>query len=147
MSCAASDRELDNLRAAFEERARTREFLERRLGPRKLEPNLTQRLADTRNAGYRRRAARAEAGARLARRNQRRDGASEAALAALRAEHQAADARCAREERLDRKLKDDLSDLVREAAVIRGRLADLSGERAELESASGRELRAEMPEL
>ena len=43
-------------------------------------------------------------------------------------------------------MKDDLSELVREAAVIRGRLADLSGERADLESKLAAAA-AEMPEV
>ncbi len=144
---AASGRELDNLRAAFEERARTRGFLERRLGTiAQLEPDLTQRLADLEVRATAGRAARAEAGARLARQSNADDGASEAALAALRAEHQAAEQALRADERLTESLKDDLSELVREAAVIRGRLADLSGERADLESRLAAAA-AEMPEV
>jgi len=144
---AAGGRELDNLRAAFEERARTRAFLERRLGAiAELEPDLTRRLADLENRAIAGRAARAEAGARLARQATADDGASEAALAMLRAEHAAAERALREDERLTEELKDDLSELVREAAVIRGRLADLSGERSDLEAklATGS---SEMPEL
>jgi chromosome segregation protein len=144
---AASGRELDNLRAAFEERARTRGFLERRLGTiAQLEPDLTQRLADLEVRATAGRAARAEAGARLARKGNADDGASETALAALRAEHQAAEQALRADERLTESFKDDLSELVREAAVIRGRLADLSGERADLESRLAAAA-AEMPEV
>ena len=144
---AASGRELDNLRAAFEERARTRGFLERRLGAiAELEPDLTRRLADLEMRAIAGRAARAEAGARRARQASADDGANEAALAALRAEHQAAERALRDDERLTEELKDDLSELVREAAVIRGRLADLSGERADLESMLAAAA-AEMPEL
>ena len=42
-------------------------------------------------------------------------------------------ARLKHAERRGEECKDDLSDVVREAAVIRGRLGDLAGERAELE--------------
>jgi chromosome segregation protein len=144
---AASGRELDNLRAAFEERTRTRGFLERRLRAiAELEPDLTRRLADLEARAIAGRAARAEAGARHARQTNTDDGASEAALAALRVEQQGAERALRDDERLIEGLKDDLSELVREAAVIRGRLADLSGERADLESklaaAAG-----EMPEV
>ncbi len=131
---AASGRELDNLRAAFAERARTREFLERRLGAiAELGPDLERRLAELEVRAAAGRAARAEAGARLARLSLTDDGASEVALAALRAEHQAAERALREDDRLTEGLKDEVSELVREAAVIRGRLADLSGERADLE--------------
>ena len=143
----ASGRELDNIRAAFEERARTRGFLERRLGAiADLEPELGRRLADLEVRAIAGRAARAEAGARLARDTNADDGASETALAALREEHRAAERALRDDERLSEELKDDLAELVREAAVIRGRLADLSGERADLEVKLGAAA-AEMPEL
>jgi chromosome segregation protein len=144
---AASGRELDNLRAAFEERARTRAFLERRLDAiAELEPGLGQRLADLELRAIAGRAARAEAGARLSRETNADNGAGEDALAALSAEHQAAERALRDDERRTEELKDDLAEMVREAAVIRGRLADLSGERADLESklAAGA---AEMPQV
>jgi chromosome segregation protein len=50
------------------------------------------------------------------------------------------------DERLTEELKDNLSELVREAAVIRGRLADLSGERSDLEAKLAARS-SEMPEL
>jgi chromosome segregation protein len=132
---AASGRELDNLRAAFEERARTRAFLERRLGAiAELEPGLGQRLAELELRATTGRAVRAETGARLARDTGADDGTGEAALAALREEHQAAERTLHDDERRAEVIKDDLAELVREAAVIRGRLADLSGERADLEA-------------
>jgi len=132
---AASGRELDNLRAAFEERARTRAFLERRLGAiAELEPGLGGRLTELEFRAIAGRAARAEAGARLARVTGADDGADEATLAALRADHREAERALRDEERRTEQLKDDLAELVREAAVIRGRLADLSGERADLEA-------------
>jgi len=144
---AAAGRELDNLRAAFEERARTRGFLERRLvAIAQMEPDLERRLADLEVRAIAGRAARAEAGARLARQAAREDGASEAALVVLRGEHQAAERALREDERRTERLKDDLSELLREAAVIRGRLADLSGERADLESKMAAAA-SEMPEL
>jgi chromosome segregation protein len=143
----ASGRELDNLRAAFEERARTRAFLERRLEAiADLEPGLGERLADLDLRATTGRAARAEAGAQLARETSADDGAGDAALAALRAEHQTAERALRDEERRTEELKDDLAELVREAAVIRGRLADLSGERADLEAKLAAAA-AEMPEV
>jgi chromosome segregation protein len=144
---AASGRELDNLRAAFEERARTRGFLERRLKAiAEMEPELERRHADLQVRAIAGRAARAEAGARLARQAARDDGASEEALVVLRGEHQAAELALRENERFTERLKDELSEVVREAAVIRGRLADLSGERADLEAKLAA-ARSEMPEL
>ena len=51
---------------------------------------------------------------------------------ALRDELRVAEQAQRSSERRTEQLKDDLSDLIREAAVVRGRLADLSGERADL---------------
>jgi chromosome segregation protein len=144
---AAAGRELDNLRAAFEERARTRGFLERRLDAiSELEPDLVRRLADLDVRAIAGRAARAESAARLARETSADDGVSEAALAALRAEHQAAERALRDDERHTEDFKDELAELVREAAVIRGRLADLSGERSDLEAKLAAAA-AEMPEV
>lgn len=132
---AASRRELENLRAAFSERARAREFLARRLeAAERLQPELEQRLNELAERATLARAARAQAGARLARElNDGDDRRGESALIALRAAHQAADKLRRESERRIEELKDELSEVVREAAVTRGRLADLSGERAELE--------------
>ncbi len=132
---AASRRERENLRAAFNERARTREFLARRLEAiALLEPDLERRLAELDLRATQARAARAEAGARLARElNGRDDDLGESALAAMRTEHQGAERLRRESERQIEECKDELSEVVREAAVTRGRLGDLSGERAELE--------------
>jgi len=132
---ATTRRELDNLRAAFEERARTRTFLERRITAIiELEPDLTARLADLETRATASRAARAATASRYARELNRRDGGSETALQKLREEHHAAEQAQRVSERHTEQLKDELSDLIREAAVIRGRLADLSGERADLKA-------------
>ena len=132
---AGSRRELDNLRAAFEERARSRAFLEKRIAAiAELEPGLTARLADLELRATASRASRAETGARYARELNRGDEGSEVALAALREDHRAAEQAMRAAERRTEQLKDELSDLIREAAVIRGRLADLSGERADLQA-------------
>jgi len=144
---AAAGREFDNLRAAFEERARTRAFLERRVGAiAELEPDLSQRLVELEMRATAGRASRAEAGAHLARNANANDNAGEAALDNLRAQHQAAERVLRNEERRAEELKDELSELVREAAVVRGRLADLSGERADLEAKRTAAI-AEMPEV
>ena len=132
---SAARRELDNLRAAFDERARSRAFLARRLDAiADLEPDLTARLAELEIRATAARAARAEAHARLAREINGDDGASVAALAALRDEHRAAEQALRDDERVSEQCKDDLSELIREAAVLRGRLGDLSGERSDLEA-------------
>lgn len=130
----AARREFDNLRAAFDERAKTRNFLERRIAAiATLAPDLTARLADLETRATASRAARAETGARYAREFNRGDGGSGATLQALRDELRAAEQAQRSSERRTEQLKDDLSDVIREAAVIRGRLADLSGERADLQ--------------
>ncbi|HEX4209721.1 MAG TPA: chromosome segregation protein SMC [Candidatus Binataceae bacterium] len=129
---AATRRELDNLRASFEERARTRKFLERHITAiAELEPNLIAQLDDLETRATASRAARAETGARYARELNRGDSGGENALRVLRDELRAAEQAQRSSERRTEQLKDDLSDLIREAAVIRGRLADLSGERAD----------------
>ena len=64
----ALGRELDNLRAAAAQRGRTREFLERRLSAADTTaPELAARLQELEAKATAARAARAEAGARLAR--------------------------------------------------------------------------------
>jgi chromosome segregation protein len=135
---AIAGRDLETLRAAIDERGRTRGFLERRLASiAELEPALETRLADLGLKGTAARAARAHAGARLARERNRDDGVSEAALAALREEHRAAERTMRECEKRNEEIKDELADLMREAAVQRGRLGDLTGERAELEQRLG----------
>ncbi len=131
---AAKTRELDNLRAALEERARTRVFLERRLQTlNKLMPEVEQRLNELDRKAIAARAARASAGARLAREQNHDDGANEARLTALREQHRAAERKLREEEKLAEELKDQLAELMREAAAMRGRLGALAGERADLE--------------
>ena len=131
---AIAGRDLETLRAAIDERARNRGFLARRLASvAELEPNLEARLADLGVKAIAARAARAHAGARLARELNRDDGVSEAALAALREEHRAAERTVREYEKRNEEIKDELADLMREAAVQRGRLGDLTGERADLE--------------
>ena len=130
---AAARRELDNLRAAFDERARSRSFLERHIAvTAELEPDLTARLADLETRATASRAARAETGACHARELNRGDGGNDSALQTLREDLRIAEQAQRAGERRTEQLKDELSDLIREAAVIRGRLADVSGERAGL---------------
>ncbi|HUN57970.1 MAG TPA: chromosome segregation protein SMC [Candidatus Binataceae bacterium] len=129
---AAARRELENFRAAFDERARTQSFIERRITAiTELEPDLTARLADLENRATASRASHAETGARYARELNRGDGGSETAVQRLRDELRTAEQAQRTSERHTEQLKDELSDLIREAAVIRGRLADLSGERSD----------------
>jgi chromosome segregation protein len=130
----SAGRELETLRVAFEERARTRSFFERRLAAlSELGPNLQNRLAELELKVTAARAARAANGARLARELNRDDGDGEFALSTLREQHQAADRTLRESEASVERLKDELSEVMREAAVVRGRLGDLAGERAELE--------------
>jgi chromosome segregation protein len=129
---AEARRELDNLRAAFDERARTRNFLERHIAAiAELEPDLTARLADLETRATISRAARAQTGARNARELNRGDEGNDSALQTLREDLRIAEQAQRASERRAEQLKDELSDLIREAAVIRGRLADVSGERAD----------------
>jgi len=129
----AAGRELENLRASDADRARAREFLTRRLAAvNEEEPALRTRIAELEAKATAARASRALHGARLAR-ELRDDDGSESALGELKHRHEQARAELRAAERSAEELKDDLSELVREAAVIRGRLADLSGERADLE--------------
>jgi len=130
---AAHGRELDNLRAAAAQRGHTREFLERRRAAAETAaPELLARLVELEAKTTAARAARAEAGARLARERNADDG-SEIALARLREQHEAAAAELRAAERRGEELRDEVAELMREAAAIRGRLGALSGERAELE--------------
>jgi chromosome segregation protein len=126
-------RELDNLRAALEERARTRTFLQRRLNALgELTPEVELRLSELERKATAARAARATTGARLAREQNNDDGANDARLAALREQHRAAERTLREEEKQTEELKDHLAEVMREAAVMRGRLGALAGERADL---------------
>ncbi|MGH7812933.1 MAG: chromosome segregation protein SMC [Candidatus Binataceae bacterium] len=129
-----AQRELENLRSGAADRARTREFLERRLAAiAELEPNLRARLAELEEKATFARAARACAGAILAR-DIADGGAGDAGLRDATLRHEAAQRELKETSRAIEDTKDELSDLIREAAVIRGRLGDLAGERAELEA-------------
>ncbi len=129
---AAALSELENIRAAAAQRSQTRQFIERRLPAlEKLEPNLEQRIADTRERSTAARAARAELGSRLARETNAGAG-SERELAELRRHYEAAVSDLQRDEKRGEELKDHISDLMRESAVIQGRLGDLAGEREEI---------------
>jgi chromosome segregation protein len=129
----ALGRELDNLRAAAAQRGHTREFLERRLSAADAAaPELAARLQELETKATAARAARAEAGARLARGHNEDDG-GEAALAALRERHDEAADALGDAERRGEDARDEVAELMSEAAAIRGRLGALGGERAELE--------------
>jgi chromosome segregation protein len=127
-------RELDNLRTALAERARTRAFLQRRLQAiDELTPEIDLRLSELDRKATAARAARASTGARLAREQNNDDGANDARLATLREQHRASERALRDEEKQTEELKDHLAEVMREAAVVRGRLAALAGERADLE--------------
>ena len=127
-------RELDNLCAALEERARTRVFLDRRLKALDdLAPEVELRLAELERRATSARGARAFAGAQLARAQNFDDGANENRLIELRDQHRAAERAMREEEKHAEHLKDQLAEVLREAAVMRGRLGALAGERADLD--------------
>ena len=129
----ALGRELDNLRAAAAQRGHTREFIERRLSAADAAaPELAARLEELETKATAARAARAEAAARLARERNEDDG-GEAMLAALREHHDEAAAALGDAERRGEDARDEVAELMSEAAAIRGRLGALGGERAELE--------------
>ncbi|MGH7948150.1 MAG: chromosome segregation protein SMC, partial [Candidatus Binataceae bacterium] len=131
---ASAERELESLGAGAAERSRTREFLERRLNSiDELEPALGTRLAELESKATLARAARAEAGARLARESRDHGDGSEMAFQSAQARHLKAQRELHAIEQRGEDLKDEVSEIVREAAVVRGRLGDLAGERAELE--------------
>lgn len=141
------ERELANLRSSSDERARTHGFLERRLADlTKLAPSLELRLTQLANQMTMALAARAVAGARLAREANRSDTVNASRLGELRTQHRAADAAARSGERQLEEVKDDLAEIMREAAVTRGRLGDLAGQRAE-EEARLAELEREAPTL
>ena len=107
---AAVLRELENLRAGVAERARTREFLERR-GPAidALTPTSIARAREMEERAIAARAARAGTGARLAR-EKREDDGGERALAVLRRDHEVANSSLNNREAAAEELKDELSD-------------------------------------
>jgi len=128
----AASREFDNLRAGAVERARTRAFIARRLAAiDELEPSLIARARELVVKATAARASRAELGARLARETNA-DSGSDLALDALRRRHEDAMRVLEAVEQGAEQIRDRLSEALREAAVIRGRLGDLAGERAEL---------------
>ena len=130
---AAASREFDNLKAGAAERARTRAFIIRRLTALdELEPSLAARMSELAVKVTAARASRAEVGARLAR-EANADLGVDSALDGLRNRHESASREFDAAERQVEQLKDQLSEILREGAVIRGRLGDLAGERAELE--------------
>jgi chromosome segregation protein len=127
-------RELENLEQSAAERARSREFLNRRLEAiDQLEPEMVTRLADLEIKATAARAARAVAASSLARELNDANGDIETVLEEITRHHQSAQQELKQAERKTEEVKDELSDAIREAAVIRGRLGDLAGERAELE--------------
>ena len=133
-----AQRELENLHSGAAERARTREFMERRLAAiSELEPTLRTRLDELETKATAARANRAYAGATLAREIAAGGGDADAVLKEISARHDDAQAQLKQAEREAEESKDEVSDVVREAAVIRGRLSDLAGERAELEERLG----------
>jgi chromosome segregation protein len=135
---ASAARELENLRAGFHERARTRQFLERRLTViDEIRPTLINRQRELEEKAVAARAARAFTGARIARAKNDDDG-GEQALTALRSRHDEATAALSGLEAGAEELRDEVSDLAHEAAVLRSRLQDLSAEAAELEQRSRR---------
>ena len=128
-----AQRELEILHSGANERARTRAFLQRRLdATAQLEIDLRARLVDLESKATLARANRAEAGATLAREIAAGGGDGDATLKEISVKHDAANLKLKNAERRGEECKDDLSDVVREAAVIRGRLGDLAGERADL---------------
>jgi chromosome segregation protein len=142
---AGRQRELENMRAALEERARTRTFLERRLkAVDELTPEVEVRISELDRKATAARAARAFTGARLAREQNNDDGANEAGLAALREQHRLAERTLREEEKQAEELKDQLAEIMREAAAMRGRLGALAGDGADLKD-SLRALDTAMP--
>ncbi len=140
-------RELTNLTVASEERARTRTFLTRRMhGLEELAPNLERRMSELEMQATAARAARASAGAQYARLCNFSDAGGEARLRTIREQHRALEQTVRSNERQLERLKDELADLMRDAAVTRGRLGDLAGERAENEERLAR-FQREAPEL
>ena len=133
-----AQRELENLHSGANERARTRGFLQRRLdATSQLEIELRARLIELESKATLARGNRAAAGAMLARELAAGGGDADVALKEISLKHEAANHELKQAECRGEECKDHLSDVVREAAVIRGRLGDLAGERAELEKRLG----------
>jgi chromosome segregation protein len=131
---ATAERELENLLAGGAQRERTRVFLTRKLRDlSESQPAIIARLEELESRATLARAARAEAGALHARATAAEASSHEAALADLTAQLRVAEKDLKDADTKAENLKDDLADIVREAAVVRGRLGDLAGERAELE--------------
>jgi len=131
---AAAERELENLHAGAAQRERTRDFLTRKLRDlNDSEPAIIAKIEELEGAAVLARSARAEAGARLARETSDGKSPGETALTELSAQLRACEKELKGAEDRAEGLKDDLADIVREAAVVRGRLGDLTGERTELE--------------
>ncbi len=142
----AQSRELENLRTSAAERAHTRSFIERQLGTiDRQEPELAARAGELEAKAITSRANHAELAARLARETNAEDGA-EKALAALRERFQAAAALVEQTQAQVEQLKDRISDLMSEASVMRARLGDYAGERAELDQRL-RDAQAAEPEM
>jgi chromosome segregation protein len=143
---AQTRRELESIHAGANQRARTRDFLARRLQAiDESEPAAAARLRELEIKATAARASRAGAGAALALENNSADG-SEAELEELKHRHADSQAGLKSTEHRAEELKDELSETIGEAAVIRGRLGDLAGERAELEERVAR-AEAEAPAL
>jgi chromosome segregation protein len=143
---AQTRRELESIHAGSQQRARTRDFLARRLAAiAESDPQNIARLNELEGKAIAARASRAGAGASLALENNSGDG-GEAELEDLRLRHNTSQSELKGVERQAEELKDELSETVGEAAVIRGRLGDLAGERAELEERLARG-EAESPAL
>ena len=100
-------------------------------------PELAARLEELEAKATAARAARAEAGARLARAHNEEDG-GEAALAALRERHEEAATALGDTERRGEDARDEVAELMSEAAAIRGRLGALGGERGSSKSVCAR---------
>ena len=139
-------RELESIHAGSQQRARTRDFLARRLQSiDESEPAAVARLKELEVKAVAARASRAGAGASLALENNSGDG-GEAQLDALRHRHTELQSQLKHVERRAEEMKDELSEIIGEAAVNRGRLGDLAGERAELDERIAR-AEAESPAL
>jgi len=130
---AAVWQEAENLRAGIAERARARNFIERRLAQiTELEPTSIARAEEAELKATLARAARAELSARLARETNVEDG-TEAALDGLRERHLEAVESLAGAERRVEELRDAIGGLMGEATALRNRLVEYRGERADLE--------------
>jgi chromosome segregation protein len=129
---AAVSQEVENLRAGIAERARARNFIERRLAQiSELEPASSARAEEAELKATLARASRAELSARLARETNVEDG-TEAALDGLRERHlKAVESFAGAEQRVE-EIRDAIGTLMGEATALRNRLGEYSGERAEL---------------